>query len=107
MTIDPDVAKTLLKAADWLEIHNWCQFTLWQDAAGHAVSDGSQADTACAAGAIRIAAKDTLGPPRRGTRHAIDAAAEHVGVDNLTEWNDTPGRTKEHLIRVLREAAQQ
>jgi hypothetical protein len=91
VTTKVTTADVLNRAADLLEEFGWCQ--------GRA---GSKAEgTMCLDRAIGEAEKD-LGILLARARTTL---SEHIGIPLPFIWNDTPGRTKEEVVRALREAA--
>lgn len=56
--------------------------------------------TTCVVGAIRCCAADD----EEGDKAKAKLAA-HLGVDNLSTWNDEPGRTREEVSAALRAVA--
>ena len=79
------VAATLLRAADYIDEHGWCQHT------------GSRED-----GSVCIAIAFTLVSTR-----PTDACIVFGGYvkDGCARWNDAPGRTKDEVLKTLRSAA--
>lgn len=75
-------------AADYIEKHGWCQALAFRK------------DAACLLYAIHKAAAGA-GEIAGSLRHEL----AHRLCKGLVEWNDTPGRTKEEVIALLREYA--
>lgn len=84
------VAKTLLKAADYIEKHGWCQGK-WRNDAGEV----------CAYGAI--SSVERCGLVRSGAAWRL---GRFLNVVSVAGWNDQPDRTKEEVIAALRAAAE-
>jgi hypothetical protein len=82
----PPERQVLLDAASILEERGWIQ------GAGHS-SNGH-----CAMNAI-----DSTGAEHRAVLIALITLTEKLGP--IAQWNDTPGRTKEEVIAMLRETA--
>jgi hypothetical protein len=82
-------AETLLKAADIIEEHGWCQYSTRK-------ADGS----VCLYGAIRRTA-----PHLAANGDAGRLLHRHLGINNYVEWNDVPGRTQAEVLKALRGAA--
>lgn len=87
-----DWQKIVVKMIKVLEEHGWCQGRF---------SDGKGV---CLQGALNVATK---GIPAKGFTK-LDMAIwlsiqEKSGISNLTDFNDTGGRTKEEVINMLRE----
>lgn len=85
----PDDRQSLLKIADSLEKHGWCQGTMF----------GVDSKRCLAGGAIYVDSLDSL-----------KLLSSYLKLDPhclslLIKWNDTPGRTKEEVINTLRSAA--
>lgn len=75
----------LLRAADYIDEHGWCQ---------HQAQDG---ESACL-----LEALDRVGP--RQFPSAYNSLWEHLG-GSPSEWNDRPWRTKKQVLATLRAAA--
>ncbi|WP_199807498.1 DUF6197 family protein [Streptomyces sp. NRRL F-5650] len=102
---DAEIADLLSKALTVLITNGWYQ----GDASSfHDVDqeDGDDLDSSdcrvCARGAINIAAAGDPRPPIAYqpsvlAEAATDALAETLGVDDVTVWNDAPGRTASAL----------
>lgn len=82
-------AATLLRAADYIEEHGWCQ--------GESVKpDGS----VCIYGALYAVTRDDV-----AASYDADIALRHR-LKTLPEyWNDAPGRTKAEVLKAMRGAA--
>lgn len=94
-----EASKVLLRAADYIEEHGWCQNEM------HTL-DGS----ACLEGAIQYAISGRLMRFDEGLESAnlfCDALTRiDLAVDRPAfKWNDAPGRTKEEVVAKLREVA--
>ena len=89
--------EVLLAAADHIEAHGWTQGK-W----GHA------GEPCCAEGAI-VAVLEGRGTGVFGPlwEAACDAKQllRNVLPTQITSWNDAPGRTRDEVVRALREAA--
>ena len=101
-------SEILNKAADLIEERGWVQGTGWgRDTAALCLEGG----IAAAAGIVRTLGNGFIyqGCP------AYDAVCSYLNrhprprqypvLDSLWDWNDTPGRTAEEVIEVLRAAA--
>lgn len=87
----------LLKAADILETHGWCQ-----------KSFGDYHHGFCAIGAIRAVTAqpwDKVGITDPDGRRAAMKLYRNIRGQTIALWNDTYGRTKEEVIAKLREVA--
>lgn len=94
-------AAFLNRVADRLE-RGWTQGAYARDADGHPIDftdDG--AVCWCLEGAFYV--EDTGDHHARLT--ALYALCDATHVDNLPEFNDTPGRTQAEVVRVVRMAA--
>ena len=82
-------------AADYIEEHGWCQYAL--------VMSGR----VCMLGAVNAA---ICGDPAGGGDmlpfEVTDMLHRATGSASLSSWNDARERTKEQVVRALREAAQ-
>lgn len=123
-----NVSEVLRDAADLLEHKGWVQHTLYRDSylasrklPAVALFTPSNTDDVgyCITGAIRTL---TAGDPHNwndDAREAIAFVADRIGRatgfgpaedlvtnnDVVTGWNDIPGRTKQEVLDLLREAA--
>jgi hypothetical protein len=79
--------RILLGAAEIIEQRGWCQGD-FQDGNGRV----------CMLGAISIS---SVSSPMGEAGNAIVL----LGLKSVTQWNDTPGRTKEEVVARLRTAA--
>ena len=85
-------AEVLEAAADYIDEHGWCREE-------YVASDGS----VCAFEAIERA---RLTEPLAGVELVVEAAMKSAtGCATVEEWNDAPGRTKDEVVRKLREVA--
>jgi hypothetical protein len=103
MTQATSVATTLRKAAQWLEEHDWCQGVMGHRYGTHSTTYGSilrkiDPTACCAIGAIVIVADDYE------LHWARLVLGRYVG-NNVSSWNDAPGRTKAEVIAAMRAAA--
>lgn len=81
-------AATLLKAADYIEEHAWCQGTI-EDSAGRV----------CLVGALtKVGGWESYATVTDDLSHVL-------GNTNIVRWNNTPGRTKAEVVAALRGAA--
>lgn len=112
--------QVLAAAAKRLETKGWIQgnYALMAEAV-EATADGKRrvpAGSACGAGGnlvgTPVGETDVIGALRQcGLRYpdVVDEAKEilrrSLGVDNLADWNDEDGRTKEQVIAALQKAA--
>lgn len=94
-----EVADALDKAAEVIETRGWFQGDLY----ANGEDDGACA--VCAWGAL-IVAKKAGGDSEHSTMRERSAIRAVTGVAALANWNDTPGRTKDEVIAVLRAAAE-
>lgn len=89
--------EVLLAAADHIEAHGWTQGK-W----------GHKGEPCCAEGAIVVAVQQQQGYIF-GPLWAVSLAAKQLLRNTLsqqiTSWNDAPGRTRDEVVRALREAA--
>lgn len=83
--------KEVLKAARWI-IDNvgWCQGYYRKNAQGQDVYDDSQAACFCSVGALL--AVET-------SNQNLTTIAENLLNKDVVTWNDTPGRTKEEILK--------
>ena len=103
------VRQCLLDGADWLESHDWCQGDGWTGPDGEPTSDPEQAVSACLTGALRIVAPTSvalMAVARVGAELNKDLPPAPVPAVLTTEWNDDKRRTKEQVIRILRDLGQ-
>lgn len=92
VTVRPnEVADVLDRAADAIEAYGWVQGMI-----------GGVGYGFCAYGAIGHAARYNWGIVRDASRVLLDVLNAPV---NISEWNDMPGRTAEHVRDALRAAA--
>lgn len=94
------VAEQLNAAADYIEEHGWCQNAYEDDNGG-----------VCASGALREVGRQAFGPGGVGMfsvpyRLALTVVGRKLPA-MLCDWNDEPGRTKEEVVAMFREAAKQ
>jgi hypothetical protein len=75
----------LLKAAEYIEEHGWCQRSI-----------GAKGGPACVIGAVHFSG---------GKIAALNAVERVIGRPDLIRWNDEPGRTKAEVVKALRGAA--
>ncbi|SRR5258706_882260 len=78
----------LLRAIDYIQQHGWCQ--------GEAFGPNG---TVCTLGALE---KTKEGG---GFINAVDRLKPFIGGGAVHRWNDACGRTKEEVIKAMREAA--
>jgi hypothetical protein len=83
------IEKLLNDAADYLETYGWIQ--------GAAGSNGGPA---CVIGALAFCGPDEF----QCFGDATERLRSYLGC-YIAAWNDTPGRTKEEVVRALRLAA--
>jgi hypothetical protein len=87
MSYSQQVREDATSAADYIREHGWCQHQ-WENASG----------SVCLKGAASKATDCDL------LRHTplIYALRETIGIpEGLSDWNDTPGRTKEEVLAVF------
>lgn len=83
--------EVLLAAADYLEANGWIQSGAYHPGG-----------PACVINAFLAVEPDDL--DSRAGAHELFIA--HVGARRgIDEWNDAPGRTRDEVVRALREAA--
>lgn len=88
-----------MTAAEFLEQHEWCQFTKAKNTHGCAVRVGDSAATQfCLAGAMLRAY------PGLELCEAWAKVRAHLNGVFPTTWNDAPGRTKAEVVALLRKA---
>lgn len=86
-------AFVLLKAADYIDGHGWCQ---------GAIAD--EEGRVCAVGAITMVTGGLDAP--MGTRLDVELLLyKYLGEIPVPDWNDRPERTKEQVTAALRSAA--
>ncbi len=93
-----EVSKHILNAADWLETHTWIQNKLF----------GPNEESACTLGALIKVEPNHIVGSILGTKDAYAAAErvrKHLKISLIGFWNDTPERTKEQVINMLRTVA--
>jgi len=106
--LNGEIAAVLERAAAVLEERGWAQFYAGYRADDYAIMDivelrlyqPEEVKACCAAGAIALATGDDVLYAR-----ARDSVCDHVGFSRMALWNDTPGRTREDVIRAFRETA--
>ena len=101
MTAVTTVPEVLLRAADLVEARGFGQ-------AGQVPVyryEVTPADRLCAALAIGVAAGDTGHWGTSLAAKAERALQEHLGVEDVVDWNDVPGRTAAEVVAALRAAA--
>lgn len=99
---DDEISELCEKAADILEKVGLCQGT-FEDLDGKV----------CLYGALNVILYGQASPPFfsakwKGNKHLIAHFAKRLGFkspDHTVAWNDAPGRTKEEVVRRLREAS--
>jgi hypothetical protein len=80
---------TLLKAANYMEEHGWCQH--------REIDDHGRV---CAYGAIlKVAEDEDWGGKAAGRLRS------YIGCGGIATWNDQPGRTEAEVIATMRAAA--
>lgn len=90
--VEPDeVGQHLLRAAEYIDKHGWCQNMLF-DAAGRV----------CLEGALMSTDQTYL---ERGLINALDRLRSVTGHHCGWPWNDKPERTKDEVVNTLRTAA--
>ena len=100
-----------MKAYEVIEQNDWCQGASAMDASGkatHALSP--KAVAFCAIGAMKKAYHvnrcqtiDDVLIAQHNYRCLRQCLVDDVGLD-ITAWNDTPGRTKDEVVDVLKRA---
>lgn len=83
------VKDDLLKAADYIDEHGWCQG-----------DSGDASGRVCLVGALEMTIND-----RRRLKSAADALRHSIGCSRLSRWNDAPERTQAEVVAALRAAA--
>ena len=94
----------LLAAADYLENHGWCQGKLTEPN-GAACAIGAMH---CGIGALRFGERPDTDKGLRISETITGFSlylAKQTGNGRIADWNDAPGRTKEQVVSMLREAA--
>jgi hypothetical protein len=91
-----EVGKMILKAADWLEEHGWCQG--WMD---------DDRGRSCAMGAVWNVTKDMKIYVVAARRIGRAASIDYGSPSSVVRWNDKPGRTAEEVMAIMRHAASQ
>ena len=82
-----EASKVLLRAAEYIEEHGWCQHDLVE-----------MSGRVCLMGAIYSVAKED------DARAALDMVVNAIGRFPSV-WNDAPGRTQAEVVAKLREVA--
>lgn len=100
MTGKKTANEMLNKAADYLETHEWLQHKMWDDKGG-----------ACLLGAMETIYSDYgvssyTDPAWDEFKLAYRQLYQVIGTDMVACWNDQPGRTKEQVVKALREASE-
>ncbi len=93
-----EISKHIVRAADWLEANDWIQKKLF----------GPNEESACILGALVKVDPDHIVGSSLGTKDAYTASErirKHLKVGLIGLWNDTPERTKEQVINMLRTVA--
>ena len=96
-----EVVSTLRKAADLLESKGWTQGAFARNGHEEVSINDPQANCFCVLGAIIFS--NCIGDLR--TRAAL---ARYLNLDRdewVLDWNDDPTRTKEEVIKTLRDCA--
>lgn len=110
--LDRDLRRLFTKAAQVVEAGYWSQGEYARDRDGYLdFSDSPSAVSWTAAGVVMLEAKKRKLDGRalfwaweRLTGALVDLAPDFVGSVNL--YNNTPGRTKEEIAKLLRRAAE-
>ncbi len=84
-------AEVARKAADLLKRDGWCQGR----------SEGPNGER-CLVAALSVAGWRST---RMAWRRVFEAIRQEAGAPSLTDWNDTPGRTADEVIALLRQVA--
>jgi hypothetical protein len=99
-TID-EVGKILLDAADYIGLHGWCQGTVEnafrQVCAMGAINRASYLRCSVSCGATTTA--------QRKLAKYLECFVSSDNANDIADWNDAPGRTKEEVMAALRGAA--
>lgn len=90
-----EVGQILLKMADYIEKHGWCQGRL-----------ENPCGAVCARGALF---KVTTNPVYQNVEARLSkcVGGERDPVNNVVNWNNAPERTKEEVVAMMRHAAYQ
>lgn len=97
---DPDVAKVLETAAEVINERGWCQGIYRKDS-GEVCAIGALVTADC-----RLELGGQAYPRAVG---AVSGAAHRLDpeVMSVVEWNDRPGRTKDEVVQLLRDTAEE
>ena len=88
------VTGVLLGAADYIELHGWCQGT------------SQIGDRVCAAWALTIAAGNDVSTSEQAGRRLMCSMGIPAGyIGRVPDWNDASGRTQKEVVEALRSAA--
>ena len=91
-----NTTQILAAASELLVTKGWTQGESAKDKDGYCVPSYSPRATCyCLIGAIEKVA------PSWDGLEARDALRRVLGVDNIVKWNDTPGRTKEEVLKAI------
>jgi len=97
----------LNKAADYIEEYGWCQRAMYAH-----VGDTRTPPPACMLGAIYVGGDHAFFDPYLAMKpctpavgDAIRAVQKFLNRSHLSAWNDSPKRTKDEVIGLLRLAA--
>ncbi len=90
-----EVGEILLKAADYIDKHGWCQRRAFIG------------KKACLLGAVAAVIDGGIGTATITPTAAYEKAYCRLAklVSGMGNWNDAPGRTKDEVVAVLRTAA--
>ena len=93
-----EVGEVLRKAADYIDEHGWAQGH-WDCETGCVCADGA---------IIQVAGEEHSSQATTAFDVASDVAKMRSSGTcySIISWNDQPGRTKEEVTRLLRDAAQ-
>lgn len=95
--------EVLTEAARLLRDVGWTQRSLARDSGGAPTHIGDDAaDCFCMVGAVALAGANETGH----FQSAIDRLGSILGIGQIADFNDAPGRTKEECIAKLLEAAE-
>lgn len=98
-----EVSKGLLKAAEYIEEHGWCQRMTFNERGesclSFALDKAFGIDTSFDEYRLKVEARNRLMKP------ILEVMTENVAC--IINWNDAKGRTKEEVINLLREVAYQ
>lgn len=98
--------KDLNDAADLIEKTGWTIDACARNAEGKDVkSNAPDACAFCVSGALRRVTCETRSRPGQRYLAAANMFTRFVGTESIAEWNDEGGRTKDEVIKALREAA--